>query len=125
MKIIQLIALLLVFSASLAQKKGKKTIVTIPSAPGIVFEVGKGEILEGAIKIKFAKDTKEGVNAETKYLTNLYGELNVDCKPFGSEFYNVNGKIYNLINIEFINKDGKTKDEFTTIYFDVTDCNKK
>jgi hypothetical protein len=124
MKITTTLILLLIFSVCSAQKNEKSTI-TIANAPGIVYEIGKGELFEGAIKIKFAKNSTEGIDAEKKYMENKYGVINVDFKPFGSEFYKVKGKNYNLIHIQLINKDDSNKDEFATIYFDVTDCFEK
>ena len=113
----------MIFSVCSAQKNEKNTI-TIPNAPGIVYEIGNGELFEGAIKIKNAKGSTEGVDAETKYMENKYGVINVDFKTFGSEFYKVKRKTYNVIHIQFIKKEG-TNEEFTTLYFDVTECLEK
>ncbi len=96
MKLTTLI-LLLTFSICSAQKNAKNTI-TIANAPGIVYEIGNGELFEGAIKIKNAKNSTEGIDTETKYMENKYGVINVDFKPFGSEFYKIKRKTYNLIH---------------------------
>lgn len=117
--------LLLAVNFSSAQNGNKKNELTIESAPGIVYEIGNGEVFESAIKIKFAKNSKEGVDAETKYLENKYGLLNIDWKPFGSDFYKVKRKQYNVIHITIYDKEDETKEEFKTIYFDITDCYEK
>lgn len=117
--------LLLMVNFCIAQSGNKKNELIIESAPGIVYEIGNGEIFESAIKIKFAKSSKEGIDAQTKYLENKYGVLNTDWKPFGSEFYKVKKKQYNLIYIAIYNKDDRSKEEFRTIYFDITDCFEK
>lgn len=119
------LTLLLMVNFCVAQKGYKNNEVTIESAPGIVYEIGNGEVFESAIKIRFAKNSKEGIDVQTKYLENKYGVLNTDWKPFGSEFYKVKKKQYNLIHIAIYNKDDKTKEEFRTIYFDITDCFEK
>ncbi|TRW89324.1 hypothetical protein [Flavobacterium sp. GT3R68] len=121
MKIAPILMLFIFFSCS-AQKTKKKDILTIPNAPEIVYEVGSDEkMFEGAIKIKFAKNSKEGFEAETKYLEYKYGIINVDWKPFGSDFYKIKGKQYNFIHIQVFDKEDKTKEDFKTIYFDITD----
>jgi len=125
MKKIIILILLLAVNFCSAQNGNKKNEITIESAPGIVYEIGNGEVFEGAIKIKNAKNSKEGVDGETKYLENKYGVLNVDWKPFGSEFYKVKRKQYNVIHIAIYDKEDRTKEEFKTIYFDITDCYKK
>ena len=117
--------LLLMVNFCTAQSGNKKNELIIESVPGIVYEIGNGEIFESAIKIKFAKSTKEGIDAQTKYLENKYGVLNTDWKPFGSQFYKVKKKQYNLIHIAIYNKEDMTKEEFRTIYFDITDCFEK
>jgi hypothetical protein len=117
--------LLLIVNFCIAQNGNKKNEVTIESAPRIVYEIGNGEVFESAIKIKFAKNSKEGIDAQTKYLENKYGVLNTDWKPFGSEFYKVKKKQYNVIHIAIYDKEDKTKEEFRTIYFDITDCYEK
>ncbi len=51
------ILVFLLFTISICSaQKGKKTIITIPNAPGIIYEVGNGELFESAIKIKNAKN---------------------------------------------------------------------
>lgn len=117
--------LLLTINFCIAQNGNKKNEITIESAPGIVYEIGNGEVFESAIKIKFAKNSKEGIDAETKYLENKYGVLNIDWRPFGNEFYKVKKKQYNVIHITIYDKEDKTKEEFKTIYFDITDCYEK
>ena len=119
-----IISLLLTISVCSAQKN-EKTIVTIPNAPGIVYEVGNGEIFESAIKIKNAKNKDEGIDAENKYLEYKYGLINVGWKPFGSEFYAVKRKTYNLIHIEILKKEANIESEMTTVYFEITECLKE
>ncbi|MES2240075.1 MAG: hypothetical protein V4497_07430 [Bacteroidota bacterium] len=119
-----IISLLLTISVCSAQKT-EKTIVTIPNAPGIVYEVGNGEIFESAIKIKNAKNKDEGIDAENKYLEYKYGLINVGWKPFGSEFYTVKKKTYNLIHIEILKKEANIESEMATVYFEITECLKK
>jgi hypothetical protein len=114
--------LLLTVNFCIAQNGNKKNEITIESAPGIIYEIGNGEVFESAIKIKFAKNSKEGISAETKYLENKYGVLNIDWRPFGNEFYKVKKKQYNVIHITIYDKEDKAKEEFKTIYFDITDC---
>ncbi len=105
-----------------AQKKKKEAII-IPTAPEIVYEIVKGEMFfESAIKITGANTSSEGVIAETKYMEYQFGIINVDFKPFGSEFYTVNNKIYNMIHIQILNKKDEKEGEFRTLFFDVTDC---
>lgn len=117
MKKIQIIVmLLLTFSASLAQNAEKTSLVVIPDATGIVYEVGKGEIFESAVKIKFAKNLSEGIEAEYKYLEKIYGIKDVDWKQIGKDSYKVKKKQYELIHIYVT-----AKDTFATIYFDITD----
>lgn len=114
---------ILLFTMSVCNaQKAEKTIVTIPNAPGIVYEVGNGEMFESAIKIKNAKNKEEGIDAENKYLENKYGLINVGWKPFGSEFYEFKRKTYNLIHIEILKKDANIENEMTTVYFDITEC---
>lgn len=114
---------ILLFTMSVCNaQKAEKTIVTIPNASGIVYEVGNGEMFESAIKIKNAKNKGEGIDAENKYLENKYGLINVGWKPFGSEFYEVKRKTYNLIHIEILKKDANIENEMTTVYFDITEC---
>lgn len=73
------ITAILLFTISVCSaQKTEKTIVTIPNAPGIVFEVGNGKIFESAIKIKNAKNKEEGIDAENKYLEYKYGLMNVN-----------------------------------------------
>lgn len=117
-----ILAILLFTISVCSAQKAEKTIVTIPNAPGIVYEVGNGEIFESAIKIKNAKNKEEGIDAENKYLENKYGLINVGWKPFGSEFYEVKRKTYNLIHIEILKKDANIENEMTTVYFDITEC---
>jgi malic enzyme len=121
MKIAQFILCLICVSCS-AQKTENKNILSIPSIPEIVYEIGNGEMFDGAVKIKNAKNSKEGIEAETKYMEHKFGIINIDWKPFGSEFYEVKRKQYNLIHIQVFNKEDKTKEDFKTIYFDITEC---
>ncbi len=114
---------ILLFTISICNaQKSEKNIITIPNAPGIVYEVGNGEIFESAIKIKNAKNKEEGIDAENKYLENKYGILNVDWKPFGSEFHEVKRKTYNLIHIEILKMNSNVENEITTVYFEITEC---
>ena len=115
-----IISLLLTISVCSAQRN-EKTIVTIPNAPGIVYEVGNGEIFESAIKIKNAKNKDEGIDAENKYLEYKYGLINVGWKPFGSEFYTVKRKNYNLIHIDILKKEANIESEMKTVYFEITE----
>ena len=55
-------------------------------------------------------------------MENKYGLINVGWKPFGSEFYEVKRKTYNLIHIEILKKDANIENEMTTVYFDITEC---
>ena len=120
------ITAILLFTISVCSaQKTEKTIVTIPNAPGIVFEVGNGKIFESAIKIKNAKNKEEGIDAENKYLEYKYGLMNVNWKPFGSEFYEVKRKIYNLIHIEILKKGENIESDMTTVYFEITECLKE
>lgn len=114
--------LLLTVHFGMAQDGNKKNEIIIESAPGIIYEIGNGEGFESAVKIKLAKNAKEGADAETKYLENKYGVLNMDWKPFGNDFYKIKKKQYHLIHIALYDKEDKTKEELTTIYFDITDC---
>jgi hypothetical protein len=117
------IVVILLFTISICNaQKVKKTIVTIPNAPGIVYEVGNGELFESAIKIKNAKNKEEGIDAENKYLENKYGLINVGWKQFGSEFYEIKTKTYNLIHIEILKTDTNIENEMTTVYFEITEC---
>lgn len=119
-----LVFLLFAISVCSAQKN-KKTIITIPNAPGIIYEVGNGELFESAVKIKNARNKDEGIAAENEYLENKYGLINIDWKPFGSEFYEVKNKTYNLIHIEIFKKDENEKNEMTTVFFEITECLKE
>ena len=120
------ILVFILFTISICSaQKAKKTIITIPNAPGIIYEVGNGELFESAIKIKNAKNKDEGIAAENEYLKSKYGLINVDWKPFGSEFYEVKNKIYNLIHIEIFKKDVNAINEMTTVYFEITECLKE
>jgi hypothetical protein len=121
----KILAILLFTISVCSAQKTEKTIVTIPNAPGIVYEVGNGEIFESAVKIKNAKNKEEGIDAENKYLEYKYGLINVGWKPFGSEFYEVKRKTYNLIHIEILKKDANTESEMTTVYFEITECLKE
>ena len=116
-----IISLFLTISVCSAQKTDKN-IVTIPNALGIVYEIGKGEVFESAIKIKNAQNKDEGIDAENKYLEYKYGLINVGWKPFGSEFYTVKRKTYNLIHIEILKKEANIESEMTTVYFEITEC---
>nr|WP_315187035.1 hypothetical protein [uncultured Flavobacterium sp.] len=119
-----IISLLLTISVCSAQKT-EKTIVTIPNMLGIVYEVGNGEIFESVIKIKNAKNKNEGIDAENKYLEYKYGLINVGWKPFGSDFYTIKRKTYNLIHIEILKKETNNESELTTVNFDITECLKE
>lgn len=121
----KILAILLFTISVCSAQKTEKTIVTIPNAPGIVYEVGNGEIFESAVKIKNAKNKEEGIDAENKYLEYKYGLINVGWKPFGSEFYEVKRKTYNLIHIEILKKDANIESEMTTVYFEITECLKE
>ena len=51
------ILVFILFTISICSaQKAKKTIITIPNAPGIIYEVGNGELFESAVKIKNAKN---------------------------------------------------------------------
>ncbi len=115
---------MLTISVCSAQKT-EKTIVTIPNMLGIVYEVGNGEIFESVIKIKNAKNKNEGIDAENKYLEYKYGLINVGWKPFGSDFYTIKRKTYNLIHIEILKKETNNESELTTVNFDITECLKE
>ncbi len=121
----KILAILLFTISVCSAQKTEKTNVTIPNAPGIVYEVGNGEIFESAVKIKNAKNKEEGIDAENKYLEYKYGLINVGWKPFGSEFYEVKRKTYNLIHIEILKKDANAESEMTTVYFEITECLKE
>ncbi|MBQ0908051.1 hypothetical protein KBJ98_04990 [Flavobacterium sp. F-328] len=121
----KILAILLFTISVCSAQKTEKTIVTIPNAPGIVYEIGNGEIFESAVKIKNAKNKEEGIDAENKYLEYKYGLMNVGWKPFGSEFYEVKRKTYNLIHIEILKKDANAESEMTTVYFEITECLKE
>lgn len=121
----KILAILLFTISVCSAQKTEKTIVTIPNAPGIVYEIGNGEIFESAVKIKNAKNKEEGIDAENKYLEYKYGLINVGWKPFGSEFYEVKRKTYNLIHIEILKKDANAESEMTTVYFEITECFKE
>jgi hypothetical protein len=81
----------------------------------IKFTGGNGSTMEEAIIILNAESESEGVNAEYKYISDIYGEMNVCWKAPSQEFLIYGGKFYDVLQITFPNAEDK---EF---WFDITD----
>jgi hypothetical protein len=90
-----------------------------PEAPSLTFAGGSGDTPATAVIIKGAPNYVAMVAGEYQYLARKFGQPDRDWRMAKKEVYQRNGKVYDVICIEFPNN---TKHE---IFFNITKYFKK
>jgi hypothetical protein len=90
-----------------------------PEAPSLTFAGGSGDTPATAVIIKGAPNYVAMVAGEYQYLARKFGQPSRDWRMAKKEVYQRNGKVYDVICIEFPNN---TKHE---IFFNITKYFKK
>lgn len=82
----------------------------------IVFEGGDGSSAIRAVIITKAKNSYQGIQAETVYLEKMHGIRNLEWQLISQELHVERTKTYDIITIKKI----ASKEE-VNVYFDITD----
>ncbi|MCF8356262.1 MAG: hypothetical protein K9H48_17565 [Melioribacteraceae bacterium] len=81
----------------------------------IIFSSNTGSSVEDAIVIIGAKNSMEGIASEYEYISDLYGERDVDWELIQQELHHEDEKHYDIMHLFIKDKDA------VTMYFDITD----
>jgi hypothetical protein len=84
------------------------------------FDGKSGKSFDEAVVISNARDQREGVNAEYRFISMMHGKKGRDWKLKGQTTARENDAVYDIVEIELL-ESGTTR----YYYFDITDCSWK
>jgi hypothetical protein len=82
---------------------------------GITFEGGPGDTMERAVIIRGVSDHALGVEAEYRYLAQLFGRPGRDWEPIGQELVESGDRYYDEMHVRL--SDGTRR----SVFFDITE----
>lgn len=85
------------------------------NTPQITFKGGPGDTAASAVIISGASDAMAGISAEYDYLSEKFGRKNVDWRLKHQTIRQVQGKVYDRMELELA--DGSNK----TVFFDISE----